>query len=69
LAAAALSLLDSVGLEELGSERLHEFAGKQPAEIRPAPGPLHLTKLQVNRGMREESRLAMYPLVPDETSC
>jgi hypothetical protein len=34
LAAAALSRLDRVGVEELGSERLHEFAEKQPAEIR-----------------------------------
>jgi hypothetical protein len=53
-------------LEQLGSERLHEFAEKQPAEIRSAPDPLHLTKLQVNRGMPEESRLAMYPLFEDE---
>jgi hypothetical protein len=34
LAAAALSQLDRVGVEELGSERLHEFAEKQPANLR-----------------------------------
>jgi hypothetical protein len=65
LAAAALGRLDGVGPEELGSERLREFAEKQPAEICQAPDALHLTKLRVNRGMPEEQRLAMYPLFAD----
>jgi hypothetical protein len=40
LVAAALSRLDSVGLEELGSERLHEFAEKQCLLANGTPPPI-----------------------------
>jgi hypothetical protein len=63
VAEGAVRAVEVSGLDAFGDERLHEFAERQDPQMRSSPDPLHVTKLEIDRGMPEESMLVMFPLL------